>query len=206
MSEKIITENEYPISGIWLLKDTKTFTMLPAILVFIVGTIGAVVFTDEPGLQTDFWSVTIAGFVFFLVYLVIIGFEVGWNILRRKFFHYTIAKDYFELKSGVITRQERHIPYSKLQTVYVRQDLFDRIFGIKQVVIENAAGSGFLPGTVPSSSGIGFSAGVGVTGSLGSAGNTLVVPGLVPADAENLKLAILEKIISSTADDGGSGL
>jgi len=213
MANKSITEIDYPISNRWLLKNCKTIWALPFFIVgFIVAIVDPKLFAD-PSVQTTTTQnppSTPLMIVFFLGWIIfLIGGEYFWNVLRRKYFHYTIAADNLEVKNGIIAKQERHMPYNKLQNVFVKQDLLDRLFALKQVVIENAAGpSGALgnAGAKPSFTDLMTSGGGDGTDMLGNFGNSLIIPGLNVADAEKLKSVILERMGEHSSEDETSGL
>ena len=47
-------------------------------------------------------------------------------------------KDQISIKKGVIARGEIVLPYSRIQNVYVDQDVLDRIFALYDVHLETA--------------------------------------------------------------------
>ena len=64
------------------------------------------------------------------------------NPLIRANFHYSLDDKYFKMKQGVISKKQNNQPYGVIQTVFVHQDLFDRIFGLATLRVENAVGGG----------------------------------------------------------------
>jgi len=54
-------------------------------------------------------------------------------------YRYAFEPDYISMKTGIIALSEKHIPYTSVQNITVQQGLIDRILGIADVSIENAA-------------------------------------------------------------------
>jgi putative membrane protein len=57
----------------------------------------------------------------------------------KKSYYFEFMPDYILLRSGVISRSENHIPYRSIQNVINKQGIFDRLAGVSNVVIQNAA-------------------------------------------------------------------
>lgn len=182
-----ITENDYPVQFTWIYK-----TMVP--LIFVV-----------------FFSILLLlfGFInYYLIFLILyspIHFII--TILRRNNFHYLIDARFMILKQGIISKQERNIPYGVIQNVFVRQDLFDRIFGLSSLAVENAAQGAGAKERVTKIFGM------TVTNTkkqeaemIGFKGNKASVPGLKREDAETLKSIILDRIKQNPIEDSQSGL
>ena len=51
-------------------------------------------------------------------------------------------KEYITIKQGIISRSEIHIPYGVIQNIIVAQDLFDRLFKVVDLRIQNAIQGG----------------------------------------------------------------
>ncbi len=60
-------------------------------------------------------------------------------LLWRKNYGFKFMPDHIYYKEGVISLSEKHMPYSSIQDVTVRQGVLDRLFGLAKVIIENAA-------------------------------------------------------------------
>ncbi len=59
--------------------------------------------------------------------------------LWKKNYSFTFTPEHIYYKEGVISISEKHMPYSSIQDVTVKQGVLDRFFGLAKVVIENAA-------------------------------------------------------------------
>ena len=82
-------------------------------------------------------------------------------------------------------------PYSVIQDVQVTQDFSHRLFGLAEVVVENATDPGREFGAKPS---------------IGISDNQVIIPALRKQDAENLKAALLQKMQQNPSADTGAGL
>jgi uncharacterized membrane protein YdbT with pleckstrin-like domain len=174
----IITEKTYPITKLWIFK---------APIIIIVLNIIALIF----------------GY-YFLYLVVALPIMLIVNPFIRANFHYSLDDKFLNVKQGVISKKQRNLSYGVIQNVYIKQDLFDRIFKLATLRIENAAQSG--------SGGVKLSS-FRLTGisnndenSVGSSGNKINIPGLKKQDAEELKKYILQKIKDNPIEDSQSGL
>ena len=136
-----------------------------------------------------------------LVFGVILGMIVVWVCkLQRKYFHYSLDKHYMNFSQGIITKQQRQIPYAVVQNIIIEQSLYDRICNMATLTLENASqGGGALQALDPSYQS-------GSTMSIGSIGNRVIIPGLATEDAHNLKNDILQKMKDNPAINSRSGL
>lgn len=170
----VVTEKDYPIAVLWIFKA-------PLIIVF-VSVIAYVV---------GFWfPLLVIAFPFYLI----------GNPLIRANFHYFSDERYFNVKQGVISKKQRNLPYGVIQNVIVKQDLFDRIFNLATLSIENASDGGgkglFSRKQTNSQQG----------DSVGSSGNKVNIPGMRKSDAEALKQIILAKMKQNPLGDSQSRL
>lgn len=187
-----ITEKQYPIETLWLFKPL--FASITSLLIL------ALFWIFVPKSESlIFYSLFFVGsipFNLFLTYLV------------RRAFHFTLEPQFLTLKQGVISKQERHVPYAVIQHLLIKQDVLDRLLGLASLRIENAAeGAG--------KSGFGGSAILGTKEStssrhgwiaIGFSGNKINIPGLTKANAEALKEHILANMKANPINDRNSGL
>jgi uncharacterized membrane protein YdbT with pleckstrin-like domain len=170
MSE-IITEKKYPIHRLWIIKSIFTYSrlLIIIILLYLLG--------SDRSKETSLLS-----------FIVIVGigmFALVTAILRRANFHYSIEEKFLIIKQGILLREQRYIPYGVIQNLFIKQDLFDQIFGLASLTIENASEG---------------------AGSVGFYGNKVSIPGLFKTDAEVLKGIILQKMKENPVMDSQSGL
>lgn len=181
-SYELKTEKDYPITALWVFKAP--------IIILIIGIIGLFFGVWFPYL--------VIAFPYFLIY----------NPLVRMNFHYSTEEKFFMVKEGIISKAQRNLPYGVIQNVFVKQDVFDRIFGLASLAVENASMGG--KGLFGSSSGMQSFRMSGVANqqgeSVGSSGNKVNIPGLKKEDAETLKNIILQRMKENPIEDSQSGL
>lgn len=170
----IATEKEYPITKLWIFKAPIIITAISLVAII---------------------------FGYYFPYLLIaLPFYLIANPLIRANFHYSTEEKFFLVKQGVLSKKQRNLPYGVIQNVLVKQDLFDRVFGLASFSVENASqggGKGFF-------SGLRSNKQQGET--IGSSGNKVNIPGLRKKDAEALKLVLLQKMKENPIEDSQSGL
>lgn len=76
--------------------------------------------------------------------LVVVGvaLTVGWELARYRRYAYDLTPDTFDIRSGVLSRREREIPYERIQNVDIAQNVVQRALSIAEIRIETAGGSG----------------------------------------------------------------
>lgn len=110
------------------------------------------------------------------------------NLLYIKFFHYAFSDKGIVIKQGVIRKQQRIIPYHVVQNIHVGRGIHERILGLSNVVIENAADSGMEAAIVQSQ------LNRGPKNQKNIFGNAVKIPGLKRDNAKRLKELLLQKI------------
>ena len=177
----IVTEKNYPITTLWLFKGVLIILGI-SIVLLIFGYVAPK-----------------------LIILMVISLIA--NPLIRKNFHYALNDKYFYVKQGVFSKKERNLPYGVIQNVFVKQDLFDRIFGLASLRVENAsqAGGGNKEHWWNKSYGS-KSTVYGQQEGIGAYGNAVNIPGLKKSNAEELKGLVLQKMKENPIEDSQSGL
>ncbi len=194
----IITEKDYPVQGLWVFKSIiRSLPGLIILILFLAFSVGA---------RTDNTS-------FYIYLFIYIGIGMAFGLilpfLRRLTFHYSIEDKFLTLNQGILSRQQRHIPYGVIQNLFVKQDLFDRILGLASLTIENASqGAGAL--AAPQEQRV-FGMRIGnqrrqQIEMVGFSGNKVSVPGLTKQNAETLKEIVLQKMKENPIEDSQSGL
>jgi putative membrane protein len=61
-------------------------------------------------------------------------------IARTLVFRYTIDGDELEIRSGLIFKQQRHIPFARIQNIDAIQNIFHRAVGVVDARLETAGG------------------------------------------------------------------
>lgn len=172
----VVTEKDYPITKLWMFK--------PFIIAFVVNFITMIFGYWYPILVL--WA---------LIMLIA-------NPLIRANFHYFLEDKMLVVRQGVLSKRHKSLPYGVIQHVFVKQDLFDRIFGLASLRIENA-GQGAGKGRGGSFS---LTLSNDKSDGVGAKGNKLNIPGLKKVSAEALKGLVLQKIKENPIEDSQSGL
>ena len=202
----IITEKNYPVQGLWILKF-----IIRSLIVFVVIAIFFFYWSNsyddlslldslskDPELRIYFW-----------VYIAAVPFSLIMAILRRATFHYSIEPQFLTLRQGILSRQQRHIPYGVIQNLFVEQDLLDRIFGLASLTVENASQGGTNVSNQQEQKVFGLRIGNQRRQQMemgGFSGNKVSIPGLTKANAEILKGIVLQKMKENPIEDSQSGL
>ena len=203
---EIITEKDYPVQGLWIIKS-----IIRSLIIFIVVAIFFFYWSasyDDLSLW-DSLSKDPELKIYFWIYIAFVPFNLILAILRRATFHYSMEPQFLTLRQGILSRQQRHIPYSVIQNLFVKQDLFDRIFGLASLAVENASqGAGAF--TAPQEQKV-FGMRIGnqkrqEMEMVGFSGNKVSIPGLTKANAEILKGIVLQKMKENPIEDSQSGL
>ncbi len=128
--------------------------------------ITAMVVSRQPqnGLGAFLWISVLLIIAFFALIMSLYGAYVSAYIRR---YYYDASEQFLTIQKGVFAPTEIHVPYVKIQDVYVDQDILDRLLGIYDVHIASA--------TVTS-------------------GIEAHIDGVDPAVAEALKIFLLNKI------------
>jgi putative membrane protein len=72
------------------------------------------------------------------LFVVLVG---GWQYAYYRRFEYAVTADTVDIRSGVLSRREREIPYGRIQNVDVAQNAVQRALGIAELRLETAGGS-----------------------------------------------------------------
>ncbi len=193
--QSTFTEKTHPIRIIWIFK--KTFvTGLPFLIIMVFYLVFGMSGPNQP-IPTLDKMVSIV-----IPFSVIFSAPIVLKALRRAYFRFALEDAYIVIHQGIIAKNNKNIPYAKIQGVYVNQSVFDRVFGLASVTFENFSEGGGSDMNVR-----GYAGNTGSTYEvLGFLGNKVNIPGLQKTDAEEIKKAILEKMKVFSTSDNHSGL
>lgn len=137
-------------------------------------------------------AISLAIWIGIALFIFVIGYA-GW-FLWLMFFKYRFDEDFICANQGIISRSERHLPYSVIQSVVIRQDILDRLFGLATIIVENASFGGIgMPANNNRSASMAY--GSASMGSMGMHANKFVLSGITLDDAEKLREWLLNKTI-----------
>ncbi len=110
----------HPVSFLFELASHMRQLLLPGIFVLIAGTRGS-----------ETWQ--LYAMVLFLPFALA-------SVARALVFRYSLETDELSIRSGLIFKQERHIPYPRIQNIDAIQTIFHRALRVVEVRLETAGG------------------------------------------------------------------
>lgn len=78
---------------------------------------------------------------FHLVTLAVLLAMAGSALLQYLTYRYRIGDDALTVRSGILERTRREIPFARIHNVVVHQNLLHRLFGVAELRLESAAGN-----------------------------------------------------------------
>lgn len=190
-----ISDKTYPVSTKWIFKSSAK-SIVGSIISLIIG-IFFLLFNFKL-----FIGLLVVGFIYFFFFLTFVPFRIFLNWLVKRNFHYKFDPEYLTIHQGILSKEQRNIPYAVLQNVLVNQDFFDKVFGLYSLSVENAAQGG------TSSEQISFKA-FGIFKSndtkkqIGFSGNAVYIPGLSNEHAQFLKNYVLNLMKTNSSQRTG---
>ena len=76
-----------------------------------------------------------------VVIAVVIAVLIAWQVAYYRRFEYELTPDTFDIRSGVISRRNREIPYARIQNIDISRNVVQRALDVAEVRIETAGGS-----------------------------------------------------------------
>ncbi len=133
LSSTNVSSETFPISPKWIISNIIGSIFSTVVLVIFFG------FQFLPNL-----SASAAGFIMLVIIIIlfvtIFGLQVGGALLWKANFSWVFTPNFLEVRTGIISKRETHLPYSSIQDVLIKQSLVERLFGLCTVTIQNAAG------------------------------------------------------------------
>ncbi len=133
-----VSINTYPFSHSWFVSNFVGSSVMSIFLTIFMSPLTSLI--PSFFLAGKISSGYIELIWFFIVYLFFYIINLVMGFVWKRNFMFKLTPEYLFLHSGVIGIQEKNIPYSTIQNVMVFQNFTDRIFGMANVVVENAAG------------------------------------------------------------------
>jgi putative membrane protein len=134
-------QQQYPLSPkkFWKKIIEKTLVLF-IVLILIAGVIGLIVDAASQKPNHNWLAGTALGILIgLLIYFVLLFLPYALYVrayIRR--YYYDLNADFITIKKGVFAPTEIHVQYTKIQDVYVDQDILDRIMGLYDVHIASA--------------------------------------------------------------------
>ncbi|WP_115529037.1 PH domain-containing protein [Xanthomonas arboricola] len=107
------------------------FVLLQQIRQFLIPLVALVVFGSRDG-SRDFAD--------HIATAVVISVLVAISVLRYFTYRYRIGQDSVAIRSGLLERSRRDIPFARIHNVVVHQSLLHRLAGVAEVRLESAGG------------------------------------------------------------------
>ncbi len=107
------------------------FVLLMQLRQFLLPLVALLVFGNR-GDRDEMWSYAAA--------VIVIAVLVGVSILQYLTYHYRIGRDAISVRSGVVSRNRREIPFARIHNVVVHQNPLHRLFGVAELRLESAGG------------------------------------------------------------------
>lgn len=206
-----MSEKNFPVSTWWILigpASRRGRAGLSPLFVTVLLVMVAIVFgvvigvTNTEGVSLPYPIATIFG----LFWIVLVFPTIAGNFFRRMNFRFDMEDKVLTVRCGVFKKEQKQIPYATLQDVVVVQDLAHRLFGLAEVVIENAAAGGGFGGVADIAKAAFSEPFSRSNNNIGICGDKVVIPGLRRQNAEDLKTAIVQKMQQNKSIDTGAGL
>ncbi|WEL23400.1 PH domain-containing protein [Candidatus Nanohalovita haloferacivicina] len=107
------------------------------------------------------------------IFVVLSALAVLYTVYRYRAWSFEMKEDHLYLEHGVFRKVYSMVPYVRIQHVDTQRDVLDRFFGLSRVVVYTA----------------------------GSRGADVTVPGLLPADADDIQRKLRDVAIESEDRD-----
>jgi len=108
----------HPLSVLFSAASAATRLLLPGLFVLLV----------RPGGQTDVWL------------MILFVPTVVAALAKYASYRYRLDPDELVIREGIVTRNERHVPYSRVQNIDLVQNPLQRWLGVAEVRVETASG------------------------------------------------------------------
>lgn len=114
----------------------QTYRLHPVSILFSIG--ASVKSLLIPGLLVLFFS---KGSRYEAYFMVLFIPSVIWGLLTYLYLRYSLARDEMVVQKGILYKNTRNIPYTRIQNIDLVQNPFHRFFRVAEVRIETASGT-----------------------------------------------------------------
>ncbi len=128
-----ISSDTYPLQPAWMTKSIVSVLFSSVLFGFFASlyiwakTADGQLFSVS--FLPTFLAVTVVWFIFHIIGV----------LLWKKNYRFAFMPEYIQYHTGILSESERHLPYKSIQDVNMTRPLIDRMFGLANVTIENAA-------------------------------------------------------------------
>ena len=139
-SDKTISSNTYPMSPSWIYAAIADSVLFGLVFTFIFAFVSFGFVTNgmhhisDPLINLGFLALCDL-----LLFVILFIFDLIYTSIWKKNYYFELMPDYILLRTGVLKKEEKHMPYKSIQNITNGQDIPDRMFGMSDIVVENAA-------------------------------------------------------------------
>ena len=138
-----ISSNKYPLTNKWIASEIISNILGSFIWTAIIYIWIGRAFLD--GFSPNGYDFGTLIFWVLVVIVLIVAFRLIGLALFMSKYKFEFNQEFIYYRTGVIAISEKHIPYNTVQDVNIKQGIIDRMFGLADVMIENAAQAQFVP-------------------------------------------------------------
>ncbi len=128
-SQGKVSSDTYPMGGSWVVS-----AIFGSIFYSLFYTIVFLLFF---GRIAEVWGFSFPFYTAFFVVVFLV--RIIWQSIWKSNFYFEFMPDYILLRTGVVSRQENHLPYKSIQNILNNQSIIDKMLGLSKVTIQNAA-------------------------------------------------------------------
>ncbi len=129
-----VSSEKFPLTSKWLILRTVTTTITSVIYSLIA--VGYFYLKSDNNVQGPFGNYILG---FLILTVVIVVFRQVSLYLWKKNYAFSFNEHTIYFRTGVLSISEKNMPYSSIQDVTVQQGFIERMLGLANVMIENAA-------------------------------------------------------------------
>jgi membrane protein YdbS with pleckstrin-like domain len=134
-----ISSSVYGLSKDWWMSEISKMAVsaviMPAIITLWLGFGRDRTPADIPFL---FW-------IWLAILIIYIAYRVIYLWLWKSHYSYNFGEEFIYMKLGVLSVSEKNMAYNTIQDVKIHQTFIDRLFGVADLIIENASQIGMIP-------------------------------------------------------------
>lgn len=132
-----ISSEVYGLSNDWWISEIVKLAIGAVATPILVSTWLYFSITDEADVTMTGWRTLF--YVWLAVFILTVLYRSIYLFLWKQHYKYNFGEEYIYMKVGVLSVSEKNMGYNTIQDVKVNQSFIDRIFGVADVIIENAS-------------------------------------------------------------------
>lgn len=137
---KKISSEVYGLSSDWWVGEIVKLSIGSVFIPFLVLIWFYFDMVGRDGATTRDWR--IMSYIWLATFVFVVVYRFFYLIIWKLHYKYDFGEDYIYIKTGILSVSEKNMGYNTIQDVKVKQSFIDRIFGVADLVIENASPGG----------------------------------------------------------------